>query len=774
MNKMSLGFTVALSSILLSSCESNQKQKTLENLEKEQKFYSEQAKIDQLKYKKLMTESNALDAKSKSVKNNKEKNINNLDAKAPSTTYPLKIVNNSKVQEDTYITVVDGSNIYSVSNSGELTKGPLLNKAYFQDYSKNIGNSGDFTIKLPDPFISGRIYISIAHPLGGVATNAPFYSTSSKDDNYYMSQIVYDKFELTWKGGVLYIDPTSVDFFGIPLTIQNPSPIKSTDLTESGYPLGMSWKEVIDQSKTGISNGVYSENLSTWDNLVFNSSSGSTIRIISPSGIATSSGANNSLGSTKNLANNPPVSGSSYLLNGISSTTYLQNLISYYESPTKHLLAFDVSQLYDASYPQTDIFKNVAYFTDGITSNTKCSQKINSYDSQGRPIYGDYANSSSCWKFIPKVCTNMNDLSKCRAPSGSQIVLQDEYIPMDYVSSFDFFSPGQWPFDNNNILPKVYTTSATIQNNHPAKGLIAEGLSALFSAGLLPVSNTSISNTAISKSSLNKLVNSNKSILYTENSANGKIKAKGPWFSQYSKVIHSVCYDNATKASCTESTSEKNKKYPIVYTFAFDDFLAQDGTLTSKTTTSGSSISVTINNMQGYPQTDPGKAPRPSINVDTPTVISGSLLSCKTTADTSKDCKLSATFTTKNTPDEIKSYSIQLSPISTNNGTNCQYFKGKKWTPCGGINPSNIQTISVVKKSGPDTNGKYTYDITSSVPRDSFEKIVTGAVWKNCSGSTTENKFKYYVTVSDKPQTIGALSTNIDTYHSISGCASPS
>ncbi|AEE27144.1 hypothetical protein FN3523_1841 [Francisella hispaniensis] len=34
-------------------------------------------------------------------------------------------------------------------------------------------------------------------------------------------------------------------------------------------------------------------------------------------------------------------------------------------------------------------------------------------------------------------------------------------------------------------------------------------------------------------------------------------------------------------------------------------------------------------------------------------------------------------------------------------------------------------------------------------------------------------KFKYYVSVSDGKQTIGALSPNSSIYHDIPGCASP-
>jgi hypothetical protein len=455
----------------------------------------------------------------------------------------------------------------------------------------------------------------------------------------------------------------------------------------------------------------------------------------------------------------------------------MNNLITYYKDAATHTLPFDVSQLYDNTEPQTSIFQNVVYFAAGITANSQCSQKINGYDGQGRPIYGSYANSSSCWKFIPKVCTDTSDISTCVAPTTTeQKELQDEYIPMDYVNSFDFYSPGQWPFDNNNILPKVYTTVATIQNNHPAKGLIAEGLSALFSAGLLPVAtDSSIYNKAISKSSVSTLVADNPDILYQPNSTNGTIETNGPWFSQYSKVIHSVCFDNATKLSCTVSTLKKDKKFPIVYTFAFDDFLAQDGTLTSTNTTVGKSISITINDMTGYPKTTPGTPPTPAISVDTPKVLSGTLLSC-TGPRPSTSCSISALFSTKNTPDEIlKSYIVTVAPQSFGNGDNCQRTTSSVWNKCGGVTPTSISDVKVEKHSGPTSEGVYTYKVTASVLRTQLESGATGAIWKHCSGSTTNNKFKYLVTVAENSTStpIGAMSPNSTTYQDVAGCAAP-
>ena len=93
----------------------------------------------------------------------------------------------------------------------------------------------------------------------------------------------------------------------------------------------MSRKEIITQATTNFTAGVSSGSVATWKSLIFNNS-GSTIRIISPSGIATSTGADDPLGSLKNMADKPAISGTSYLVTPVQtpsgSSFYLKNLIS--------------------------------------------------------------------------------------------------------------------------------------------------------------------------------------------------------------------------------------------------------------------------------------------------------------------------------------------------------------------------------------------------------------------------------------------------------------
>ncbi len=87
-------------------------------------------------------------------------------------------------------------------------------------------------IPLPQPLISGRVWISICEPLQvplsrelfvGPGFNAP------SDPNY---NIVFDKFELTYRDDdVIFCNTTSVDYFGLALTAE----LVSDDTQTVGY-----------------------------------------------------------------------------------------------------------------------------------------------------------------------------------------------------------------------------------------------------------------------------------------------------------------------------------------------------------------------------------------------------------------------------------------------------------------------------------------------------------------------------------------------------------
>jgi hypothetical protein len=76
-------------------------------------------------------------------------------------------------------------------------------------------------IYLP-PLDSGRIYFSVGHPMdllvdaSGAAIKDPDALLAS-DSNYYT---LYDKIEFTLNNSAIYINPTAVDFFSLPLLLR--------------------------------------------------------------------------------------------------------------------------------------------------------------------------------------------------------------------------------------------------------------------------------------------------------------------------------------------------------------------------------------------------------------------------------------------------------------------------------------------------------------------------------------------------------------------------
>ena len=84
---------------------------------------------------------------------------------------------------------------------------------------------------------SGRIYVSMKYPLklyidasnpGDLAIIDPD-GFKTRDSNYYT---IYDKFEFSYDSNGLFINPTAVDFFAMPIRISAPK--STSDFTASG------------------------------------------------------------------------------------------------------------------------------------------------------------------------------------------------------------------------------------------------------------------------------------------------------------------------------------------------------------------------------------------------------------------------------------------------------------------------------------------------------------------------------------------------------------
>lgn len=128
---------------------------------------------------------------------------------------------------------IDGSGVGSLV---EATAN--MDTTQFNYRLSDLPQSGEYrTFTLPR-LISGRVYLSLKYPMDfhvtlnnlSVLTIPDPSSFDPQDPNYY---IIYDKIELTFDSSGTYANPTAVDFFSIPLRLQQNVTMPST-VTDSG------------------------------------------------------------------------------------------------------------------------------------------------------------------------------------------------------------------------------------------------------------------------------------------------------------------------------------------------------------------------------------------------------------------------------------------------------------------------------------------------------------------------------------------------------------
>lgn len=187
--------------------------------------------------------------------------------------------------------------------------------------SKSINYAMDITqfpnniMYLPN-IISGRIYISINHKLVmpivgkapnlGIADPSPYNKT---DPNY---QFLYDKVELTYTGNTTVINPTAVDFIGLPITI-----------TQQGETFGIQKPLLIVQDAIKQAfNKVPSK--ATWYKLIEKNKDGTILRILAP-------------GRDDNYFDKNYLTGKNF--------NYINELWNYYEEKKLNSISVDCSEL---------------------------------------------------------------------------------------------------------------------------------------------------------------------------------------------------------------------------------------------------------------------------------------------------------------------------------------------------------------------------------------------------------------------------------------------
>jgi hypothetical protein len=254
------------------------------------------------------------------------------------TNFPIEFINNAKITDNsnTYI-IVKATNaddkqclVKIESNVGvcEAVTAQTDSVSYSYKLSaltKNSAGNPEFNLT---QMKSGRIYVSLKYPLKlHIDSSNPNKMAiidpdgfKTRDSNYYT---VYDKFEFTFNEDGLWINPTSVDFFSIPIKLSLPT---SPDLKSSGFSdkrsdiLASVWKE-------------FSQSVSSneWNKLFLNFDSGTTLRVMAPGKAMRDTGPGSN-----------PTFASDYLANNKFGLNYIDKVWDYYKTNT---IKVDCSEL---------------------------------------------------------------------------------------------------------------------------------------------------------------------------------------------------------------------------------------------------------------------------------------------------------------------------------------------------------------------------------------------------------------------------------------------
>lgn len=379
---------------------------------------------------------------------------------------------------------------------------------------------------VPQPFVSGRLYFSIGHPLllaisqdtkTGKFTIPDPDGFKVTDPNYYT---LYDKVEFTYNapaalpGSNLWMNPTAVDFFSQPISIQMMSalgPHSTSGLTQAR-------QSIFDNVQSCFNTYDLTKD-KAWNKLIlpfledpFHSKS----KVLTPLRI---SSPGKSLAANSNPAQVFPVD---YLANSsLYGFNYVENLWNFYKANTLRINAQEIASKWG---PGTDPqFADHYHFTGNVQGDTFV-----------------FTNDSKdfTWKMTK---------------------------PEPNVSSSPFFAGAGFVDDGE-------------ANNTPG-AVIVRQITSAFDVGLLP---EDFKEGCFMDGAY---FQAHKSNYYAPRPEWGH---NGPFYDLYSKALHSI-------------------GEPI-YTFAYDDALGQDGTLTGNVEASKSYPVITLHKID-TPLPDPYNDP---------------------------------------------------------------------------------------------------------------------------------------------------------------------
>lgn len=324
------------------------------------------------------------------------------------------------------------------------------------------------------PYVNaGRLYISLGHPnilytttnKDGHVNIASFDGFGKNDPNFY---ILHDKIEFTYAElNGLFINPTAVDFFALPIEISNTNATGHLQVSGLSVPHKDVFAKVhemlLDLDKTSTQ---------AWQKLFvyFGNDTQTPLRFMAPGKAM--------------VETNPASFDVHYLNNDDYGFRYIDTVWDYYQKDTGNTLKIDVREL---APPNSDP-KN--YLFEG------------------------QVDDAGVWVFKSPL-----EEVKIEKPNNS--------IPF-FAGDGDTFHHG----------------------DNPAKAVLVKNITAAFTVGLLPAPSGTTFSPDYFAAHKNKYYEHNP-ILNQDHT--------GPWHDLYGKALHDF-------------------KLPI-YTFAYDDLLAQDGTL---------------------------------------------------------------------------------------------------------------------------------------------------------------------------------------------------
>ena len=247
-------------------------------------------------------------------------------------TFSIEFINNAKIADDKDIFIITKATnsdekqclVKIENNIGvcETVTAKTNSSDYsykFTDLSKNQDGNYEFNLT---QMHSSRLYISMKYPLklhidstnpGDISIVDPD-GFKTRDSNYYT---IYDKFEFSYGDNGLFINPTAVDFFAMPIRISAPG--STSDFKESG--LTKSRADVVKSVEDSFSKFASTKSQEEWNKLFLKFDQSTVLRIVAPGKAMTNTGP----------GSNTPFA-SDYLANDKFGLNYIDAVWKYYET----------------------------------------------------------------------------------------------------------------------------------------------------------------------------------------------------------------------------------------------------------------------------------------------------------------------------------------------------------------------------------------------------------------------------------------------------------